>query len=321
MIGSRRPTRPLGAAAIAALLCLLCLAAGCGTPGSARSGAPKTASSAPGGGTGGTAGTGGQGTARVLYAGSLVNVMERDVGPAFAAATGDRYRGYGAGSAQVANEIKGGIRPGDLFISADPSVNATLEGARGGHFVSWYASFARSPLVLGYNPRSRFAAQLKSRPWYDVASEPGFRLGRTDPKLDPKGMLTARAIKETAAEQHLPVLAGRILRNSAVFPEEELAGRLQAGQLDAGFFYAVETSDLGVPSVSLRPIDLGATYTLTVLDKAPDRIAGVAFAAYLLGPHGRAILRHHGFTVTKPALHGPAAAVPARLRPLVGAGG
>jgi molybdate/tungstate transport system substrate-binding protein len=35
-----------------------------------------------------------EGTVNVLYAGSLVNLMERGVGPAFSKATGEQFRGY-----------------------------------------------------------------------------------------------------------------------------------------------------------------------------------------------------------------------------------
>ena len=42
----------------------------------------------------------------VLYAGSLVNLMERSVGPAFEKETGLHFQGYAAGSNKIANEIK-----------------------------------------------------------------------------------------------------------------------------------------------------------------------------------------------------------------------
>lgn len=41
-------------------------------------------------------------------------------------------------------------------MSASPAVDATLEGEANGNWASWYASFAKVPLVLGYNPHSRF---------------------------------------------------------------------------------------------------------------------------------------------------------------------
>src|SRR6266446_7333465 len=76
-----------------------------------------------------------EGTVNVLYAGSLVNLMERGVGPAFSKATSDQFRGYAGGSNKVANEIKGELRRGDIFISANPKVDEQLMGAANGDWV------------------------------------------------------------------------------------------------------------------------------------------------------------------------------------------
>jgi molybdate/tungstate transport system substrate-binding protein len=99
--------------------------------------------------------------------------MERSVGPAFDQATGDLFQGFGGGSKELVNEIKGNLRHGDVFISANPKVDDDLMGAANGDWVSWYVSFAESPLVIGYNPASRFAADFKTKPWYQVLTEPG----------------------------------------------------------------------------------------------------------------------------------------------------
>ena len=136
------------------------------------------------------------GTVNVLYAGSLVNLMEHGVGPAFDKATGDHFQGYAAGSVGLANQIKGKLRKGDVFISANPKVNNNLMGAANGDWVKWYVSFAESPLVIGYNASSKFAADFKTKPWYQVLSEPGIKIGRTDAKLDPKGALTLALMKQ-----------------------------------------------------------------------------------------------------------------------------
>ena len=48
----------------------------------------------------------------MLFAGSLVNYMEHDLGPAFQKATGYGFQGFGGGSTELAIEIKGGVRPG-----------------------------------------------------------------------------------------------------------------------------------------------------------------------------------------------------------------
>jgi molybdate/tungstate transport system substrate-binding protein len=257
------------------------------------------------------------GKAQVLYAGSLVNLMEKHVGPSFSKATGYGYAGVGEGSSQIANEVKGKVRQGDVFISASPKTNADLEGAANGDHVSWYSEFASAPLMLAYNPKSKFAADLKSKPWYQVVTESGFKLGHTDPKLDPKGKLSIQAEQEAEKQTGQYGLAGKIEKNSAVFPEETLVGRLESGQLDAGFFYANEATEQKLPTVGLGGVKLAAHYTVSVLNKAPDRAAGVSFVNYLLGAQGSAALKADGLTVEKPALSGSASAVPAGLRKTV----
>jgi molybdate/tungstate transport system substrate-binding protein len=248
---------------------------------------------------------------RVLYAGSLVNLMERDIGPKFAAASGYRYQGEGGGSDALANEIKGKVKQADVFISASPATNSKLEGAANGNEVSWYATFASSPLVIGYNPDSKFAADLTSKPWQQVLAEPGFRLGRTDPTTDPKGKLAVQALDQGG-------LTNLASDQSEVFPETELVGRLQSGQLDAGFFYSAEATPDKIPTITIPPESLGAAYTVTVLDQAPDQAAAVAFVNYLLGHDGSSALTANGFRLTSPPkVSGDAGAVPAALHPQI----
>lgn len=262
------------------------------------------------------------GKVSVLYAGSLVYIMEQVIGPAFATASGDQYQGYGAGSGAVANQIKGKLRQGDVFISAVPSVNDTLRGAANGDWVRWYTSFATAPLVIGYSPRSAFAADLKSSAWYGVMTRPGFRLGRTDPKLDPKGALTIQFMQKAAAYYHQADLATQVLgpdENPAqVFPEETLVGRLEAGQLDAGFFYSMEAAQAKIPViVPPAAIDLNAEFTVTVLQNAPNPDGATAFVQFLLGPQGKRLLAQSGLTILTPKLGGDPSAVPAALQKIV----
>ncbi|RKR73329.1 substrate-binding domain-containing protein [Frondihabitans australicus] len=243
----------------------------------------------------------GSGTVKVLYAGSLVDLMEKQVGPTFQAKTGFSYQGTGAGSSALATQIKGKTTKADVFISASPDVNATLEGAANGDWVSWYATFASSRLVIGYDPKSSFASQLKSKPWYEVIGQTGFRFGSTDAQLDPKGKLGNKALDDAATKHDQPALAALAKDFTATQPEESLVGRLQAGQLDAAFFYASEAKAAGIPTVPLTGEDLKAVYTITELSHAPDAKGGQAFIQYLLGPSGTATLKKNGFDVSTPA--------------------
>lgn len=267
-----------------------------------------------------TTSTAAKGPVNVLYAGSLVDLMENSLGPHFDKATRDQFQGFSNGSDALASEIKGETQKGDVFISASPSVNAELQGAANGNWVSWYATFASAPLVIGYNPHSKFAADLKSKPWYQVITQPGFKLGVTDPKTDPKGKLAQQALAEAATTYHDPGLPAAAKRNTTVLPETELVGRLEAGQIDAGFFYSNEATEQKIPTISLGPVHLAATYTVTVLNKAPDPAPAAAFVQYLLSPAGQALLKKDGLTTMPPTLSGNPADVPPVLKSVLRGG-
>ena len=262
------------------------------------------------------------GKVNVLYAGSLVNLMEHGIGPAFDKATGNTFQGYAGGSGLLANQIKGKLRQGDVFVSANPKVNNSLMGAGNGDWVSWYVAFAQSPLVIGYNPSSKFAAELKTKPWYQVLTEPGIRIGRTDPKLDPKGALTLQLMKQAETTYNVPDLSQKVLgapENPAqVLPEETLVGRLQSGQLDVGFFYSTETSDAKIPAIDLpAAIAPKAVYTVTILRDAPNPTGADQFVAFMLGADGSGVMKAHGLDLLKPSLTGTTEAVPADIRSAV----
>jgi len=261
-------------------------------------------------------------TVNVLYAGSLVNLMERSVKPAFEKETGLHFEGYAAGSNKIANEIKGKLRRGDVFISASPKVNTSLMGAANGDHVSWYVNFAESPLMIGYNPQSRFASQFKTKRWDQVLQEPGIRIGRTDPKLDPKGAFTVEMMTKAAELYKQPDLVQKTLgapeNPEQVLPEETLVGRLQSGQLDAGFFYSTETSDLKIPAIHPAPeLQAKASYTLTILSDAPDAKGAARFVDFLLSAKGRELLKEHGVDIVKLTVTGNAQAIPSSVQAVI----
>ena len=96
-----------------------------------------------------------------------------------------------------------------------------------------------------------------------------------------------------------------------VLPEESLVGRLQSGQIDVGFFYSTETTDLKIPAIKLPPeTALSAHYTATVLNNAPHPAAAVSFLSFLLGPNGTALMHAHGLGVVAPKVVGDTQKVP-----------
>jgi molybdate/tungstate transport system substrate-binding protein len=260
-----------------------------------------------------------KGTVSVLFAGSLVNYMERYLGPSFQTADGYGFRGFGGGSTELASEIKGRVRTGDVFVSAAATADRSLEGSANGAWVSWYSAFMGSPLELAYNPNSKLGAELRHGvPWYKVLTQSGIRVGRTDPKLDPKGVLTVEAVNNASRRLHRPALA-KALSSFEVFPETGLVGRLQSGQLDAGFFYTVEAKNAKLATVGLAPVYKYAAYTVTILNRAPNPTGAAALIRYLLSAARGYTLKRNGLTPITPQFSGRASAVPSGLRSLVGA--
>ncbi len=294
-----------------------------------------------------------KGTVSVAYAASLSNIMEHIVKPAFQQSTGYTYQGEGKGSSALVNEIKGKLSFPDVFISANPQLNAQLMGTANGKYTSWYLNFARTEMVIGYNPNSKFAADFQavasgSMQWYEVLAKPGLRLGRTDPLLDPKGVNTIYTLELAADYYKQPGLKQAILgsdeNTSQIFPEEELASRLGTGQLDAGFFYINEVKSAKIPSISLPDqINLGnptmasqyatvawtnpktnavskgapIVYTVTVLNTAKDSTGGIAFTNFLLSSQGQSLLQGQGVLTTPFTAGGDTTAIPQQLQQYV----
>ena len=276
------------------------------------------------GASGPTAAASGDGSISLLYAGSLVDLMTNQLIPSFQSAGGATVNGLPAGSTELASEIKGGLQRADVFVSASPSVNASLEGGADGSWVSWYGEFASAPLVIAYNPKSKYAADFKKKPWYKVLEEPGIRVGRTDPKLDPKGQLTVEFMDAFQKVGHEPGLAARALgspeNQAQIFPEQTLLGRIDAGQLDVGFFYSVEAVAAKLPYVApALGAHYGARYTITIPRGGANPTGALDFVDYLLGPAGTKILKQDGFTLLHGEVGGDPGAAPASVKALLGA--
>jgi molybdate/tungstate transport system substrate-binding protein len=285
----------------------------------------------------------------VLYAGSLGNLMERDVGPAFSHATGYKYLGEAKGSVLSANLIKEKLRTPDVFISADPKVNQLLMGNENGNLVRWYATIFGNEMVVGYNPNSRFAAKLKQvgtddTRLYEIFQEKGFRLGRGDPELEPKGYRTLFLFD--LAEKHYQRLglAQKILSNpehpTLIFPEEQLVARLEAGQLDAGIFYRNEVVEHRLPFISFprelnlsdpdldphygaatyvspkgtRYVGSAIVYSIAIPEISQNREGAIALVSFILSDEGRKVVEKHALRLIQPVVSGEIDAVPPTLQ-------
>ena len=237
----------------------------------------------------------------MFSAGSLDTLMTKSVGPAFHAATGYTLVDTSHGSGTLEADIKDKTAVADVFVSASPTDVVGLMGAKNGNWVNWYADFAASPEVLGYYPKSKFAKDLQTMPWYKVITMPGFRLGRTDPSQDPGGVLAAEALNETATAQNLPALKTLATEQSDVYSEDPEEADIQTGQLDGAFMYEADANSQASPYVKLTGTNLAGQYTIALINNAPHEAAAEAFIKFLLGPTGQSEMKADNFEIVSPA--------------------
>lgn len=281
-----------------------------------------------------------------IFAASLTATMGR-LEARFSQLGGRAVRGDPRGSVAGAHLIREGVWRPDAYITADIATVPLL----GPYDPGWAVAFARSEVVLAYADGSAFKAALDSASrgelaWEDVVLRPGFRLGRTDPGLDPKGYRAIFAFRLVEEQGGRPGLAESLLSGPAdaesVFPEEQLGTRLHMGNLDAGVFYLAEAKAQGLHTIRLPrlagqgdPRDAGRLarmryrapdgrtfrgapilYAATIPVNSRDTAAGTEFIAFLLSEEGRAILEADGFWPERMLL-GDAKRIPGSLRALL----
>ncbi|MGK9452819.1 substrate-binding domain-containing protein [Acidithiobacillus caldus] len=148
-------------------------------------------------------------TLLVAFAGSMGNVMDLHLGPAFAKSHHVKYRGEGQGAYALAHLIAGHqIRP-DVFVSITPGPIEVLQKA--GMLKTAYP-VASTQMVIAYSPNSPFAKDFAAgKPWYRVLQMPGVTFGRTDPKTDPQGQNIIFTMQLAERYYHQPGLVQKIL--------------------------------------------------------------------------------------------------------------
>jgi len=236
----------------------------------------------------------------VAYAASLVSVMEGPVARALAERAGLSFAGEPKGSRALANLIRAGLRNPDVFISADPTL---LNG-----LVEQYTIFGSARMVVAYSPKSAHAGLFADAARGSVSitaalSAPGVRVGRTDPAIDPKGARTVRTVQLLAKHYHQPAFAQNLLASAQVFPEEDLAVRVQTGELDAGFFYSTETAPMGLPTVELPAgtnLANEIAFAIAILPHATHHQNAQSFLNFMLYGQGKRILEAAGLHFFNP---------------------
>ena len=343
--GSRRAWR----FPVLAIVCAGLVAAGCSSssPGSSSGSSSSPSAAAP------------KGTASVAYASSLQFLNEKVAAPAFTKATGYKFTGRGDSSGALEADIAGGEITPNVFEAVGGDNIMPLQPK----FTKWYIPYAGTQMVVAYNPKSKYASDFKayadgSKPLqglFKLMQTPGFKLGRTDPNIDPQGRDFIYMLELAQMHYNLPAdTVSKILgttdtgtaNSPQIFAESSLDATLQSGQLDASSAFITQAVELHLPYIKLpSAINLGdaalagqyakATVTIkppgmpkstktgspqvidiTIIGKPTP--AGTAFVKYTLSPAGLAQYKQGGFTLITPAVTGDASAVPSAVKSELG---
>ena len=286
------------------------------------------------------------GDVNVIYAGSLISIMETKIGPAFSH-LGYNYKGEGHGSIQDANMIIDGQRFPDVFISVgEKPITKLIDNSPS--LAKWYIGFASDELVIAYNPKSQFAADFEKAklgvvPWYQVLAKPEIRFLRSDPLLDPKGCYTVIATKLAGILYHNSSLSPSILKGERnqdqLRPEEILLTLLETGEADAIPAYKHEAIERGFPFISLPPqINLAApafasyykqasctqlrgtlnfgkpiVFDVTIPNTVRNTEGAIQFVKFLFSNQGKKIFQNDGFSLLLPTTGGNKTAIPEEI--------
>jgi molybdate/tungstate transport system substrate-binding protein len=346
MVAIPRKNGGAGAAALIVMTCIGLAAAGCSSSSSSSSSSPTSSSAKH------------SGTVNVAYASSIQYLNEKIVGPAFTKDQGYTYSGRSGASGELESEIAAGVITPNVFESVGGDNITPLEPK----FTKWYIQYASTQIVVAYNPNSKYASQFKafangSKPLsglFTLMQTPGFKLGRTDPNIDPQGRAFIFMLQLAQSHYHLPAsTVSKILGTSdfgtasspQIFAESALDATLQSGPLDASSAYLNQAIQLHLPYITLpAAINLGTAADKALYKKASVTItskgkkstkhgsplviditligtptpAGTAFVAYTLSAKGRAQYQQGGYTLITPKAFGDASAIPASVKSEIG---
>lgn len=244
----------------------------------------------------GRAGSQTQGSVSVLYAASLVTPMEGRIKSALAA-EGIAFEGEGGGSKMLAHLIASGLKHPDVFVCVDPKLVAAL-----GDQVASAQAFASTSLGVGWMPDSRYARSFDAvaagkGSLLDALATPGLSIGRTDPRLDPKGAYTVEAMQLLAGKDGAARILGLDDNPAQTFPEEDLLARIETGQADVGFFYRTEAVARGLrftPLPGAASMSQRITYVVAVMRDAANPHQAAAFRDFIVTGAGKRILQDAG---------------------------
>ena len=206
------------------------------------------------------------------------------------------------------------------------------------------------PATLSYWPIAPKAASFPTLskhvageiPWYQILLQPGVKLFRNDPNLDPMGYYTLLVCALAQKHYRIPDLKQNLLgsdTNPAQVSRLNI-GQLERGEIDAMFLYLSAASDLSLPYLMLPDeINLGnpamapyyegvqftnnkgqtfrgkpISFSAAVLKNANNPHAAQHFIEFLLSPIGQQLVQAAHFLPSPVLVGGDKTSVPDKIQ-------
>ncbi|HEU5333385.1 MAG TPA: extracellular solute-binding protein, partial [Actinocrinis sp.] len=247
---------------------VIAVAAGCSS--SSRS---SSNSSAPVSSPGSAAA---RGTLTVFGAGTLSTPFTAEIQAFTKANPGVTVHSQFGASGDMVKDVTQVGQPDDVLGVADYSLIPKLMSDPARPHATWYLGFVSNQITLAYTSHSKGAGQLTPANWYTVVSQPGVRIGRSNPAADPSGYQFLQMLQLARSYYHNPGLAAAVLKNSpdssVAETETSLLAALQSGQIDYLAIYRSNALEEHLkyvalpPQVNLSDLAMAASYAKVTVD-------------------------------------------------------
>jgi molybdate/tungstate transport system substrate-binding protein len=244
-----------------------------------------------------------------------------------------------AGSLVCARKVTELKKPCDILASSDYFVINELLIP---DYASWSIRFATNEIVIAYLEKSKYSNEINAENWMDILQRKDVIYSRSDPDSDPCGYRTVFTFMLAEKYYGKNNLAEKMESKNRDYmrPKEvDLVALLESNAIDYMFQYKSVAIQHGLKYIELpKEINLSdpskndiyssvstevagskpgikmkvkgdyINYSITVLDKAPQKEEALNFLEFLISPSGMEIFKNNGqepiipFTTEQPGI-------------------
>ena len=275
----------------------------------------------------------------IFHAGSLAVPMKQIAREYEKRNPGTKIFLESAGSLVCARKVTELKKPCDIIASSDYFVINELLIP---DYASWSIRFATNEIVIAYLEKSKYSKEINADNWMDILQKKDVIYSRSDPDSDPCGYRTVFTFMLAEKYYGISGLAEKMESKNKEYirPKEvDLVALLESNAIDYMFQYksvaiqhglkyivlpkeinlsdpskndiysSVSTEVSGSkPGLKMKVTGDYINYSITVLDKAPQKEEAVNFLEFLISPAGMEIFKNNGqepiipFTTEQPQL-------------------